>query len=274
MLLYAQKMLDRIESGFEPFPLSVVSSCSTSASRPSQPNIRSEPTPVSHCRKLKRLIGFVSGPIRDPLSRITSHLHLHIILGPLDSPSASWVRRTVVFNSVLNFYELEDLIAEIREETSNNRAKSGYSAVKEGGRKEPPIEKVVTAGSAQPMRSQSAYLNSPPTPTLPSGEMLRSPFTSSSKTPQSPTAHTSNSPQTATSRQISTTKTSQLTQASDTLCPGILTGVRSREDRLGKLNRMIEKLEADRENREREFSESCRGQEGVGILNLEFGRSE
>lgn len=47
----------------------------------------------------------------DPKHPYPTHLHLHAVLGPWDK--ASFYRRNVVFNGVC-WYELEDLIAEIR----------------------------------------------------------------------------------------------------------------------------------------------------------------
>lgn len=71
------------------------------------------------------------------------HLHAQAFLGSFDKnlPGSTLWRRNVVF-SYLNWWALEDLRAEIREETSNNRVKSGYD-----DRDEAPIEKVPDAGA-------------------------------------------------------------------------------------------------------------------------------
>ncbi|KAJ9106316.1 hypothetical protein QFC21_001461 [Naganishia friedmannii] len=87
----------------------------------------------------ERRVGFVTGITRDPQFPY-AHLHIHATLGPLDS--ASWYRRTVTYSSWSpGWWGLEDLIAEIRETTSNNRVKSGY------GRRNAPITAVPLAGS-------------------------------------------------------------------------------------------------------------------------------
>lgn len=76
------------------------------------------------------------------------HLHAQAFLGPFDKglPGSTLWRRNVVFSS-LNWWGLEDLRAEIREETSNNRVKSGYE-----DRWDTPIEKVPDAGASEVSR--------------------------------------------------------------------------------------------------------------------------
>ncbi|KAG7562607.1 hypothetical protein FFLO_01980 [Filobasidium floriforme] len=58
----------------------------------------------------ERKIGFVVGPLRDPRHPY-AHVHLHAVKGPWDL--ASYYRKAMVYNFV-GWYELEDLIAEIR----------------------------------------------------------------------------------------------------------------------------------------------------------------
>jgi len=87
-------------------------------------------------------VGFVGSVMRDPQSPHV-HLHAHAMLGPVDTslPGATFWRRNVVFGG-LNWWSVDDLRAEIREETSNNRVKSGYA-----DRGRAPIDKVPDAGS-------------------------------------------------------------------------------------------------------------------------------
>ncbi|ETW87546.1 hypothetical protein HETIRDRAFT_437990 [Heterobasidion irregulare TC 32-1] len=66
-------------------------------------------------------IGFITPPFRDSKIPVTDHLHAHA--------GVAW-------------YAVEDLIAEIRESTSNNRVKSGYE-----NRLNAPIDRVPGAGS-------------------------------------------------------------------------------------------------------------------------------
>lgn len=100
-------------------------------------------------RKLDRTIGIVTGPIKDPKFPSSRRLQIHALLGPMDA--ASMWRRKVVYGW-LNFYSLEDLVAEMREDTCNNRIRSGY------GRAPAPIDRVpfaVAAASPPPVIRQS-----------------------------------------------------------------------------------------------------------------------
>ncbi|OWZ81273.1 hypothetical protein C365_00245 [Cryptococcus neoformans Bt85] len=87
-------------------------------------------------------VGFVGSIIKDPQSP-HAHLHAHAYLPPIDTKlsGASLWRRNVVFGS-LNWWSIEDLRAEIREATSNNRVKTGYEY------RQAPIDKVPDAGAA------------------------------------------------------------------------------------------------------------------------------
>ncbi|WWC61794.1 uncharacterized protein I303_104379 [Kwoniella dejecticola CBS 10117] len=87
-------------------------------------------------------IGFVGSVTKDPQSP-HAHLHAHAMVGPIDTslPGATFWRRNVVFGS-MNWWSIEDLRAEIREESSNNRVKSGYQ-----NRERAPIDRVPDAGS-------------------------------------------------------------------------------------------------------------------------------
>ncbi|KZS93067.1 hypothetical protein SISNIDRAFT_550078 [Sistotremastrum niveocremeum HHB9708] len=83
-------------------------------------------------------IGFITSPFKDPKIPITDHLHAHAYIGTPDL--AGWWR-AISYSSVA-WYAVDDLIAEIRESTSNNRIKSGYE-----NRTQAPIDTVPDAGS-------------------------------------------------------------------------------------------------------------------------------
>ncbi|WWC94100.1 hypothetical protein V866_000938 [Kwoniella sp. B9012] len=87
-------------------------------------------------------VGFVGNVMKDPQIP-HSHLHAHAMVGPIDTslPGATFWRRNVVFGP-MNWWSIEDLRAEIREESSNNRVKSGYQH-----RDRAPIDRVPDAGS-------------------------------------------------------------------------------------------------------------------------------
>lgn len=83
-------------------------------------------------------IGFITPPFKDNKIPVTDHLHLHAYIG--DPDLAGWWRK-VAYSSIA-WYAIEDLIAEIRESSSNNRVKSGYK-----NRGTAPIDMVPDAGS-------------------------------------------------------------------------------------------------------------------------------
>ncbi|GBE78102.1 hypothetical protein SCP_0109840 [Sparassis crispa] len=80
-------------------------------------------------------IGFVTPPFKDPKIPVSDHLHAHAYNLPADR--MGWWR-AIAFNP-LAWYAIDDLIAEIREESSNNRIRSGMNAR--------PIDFVPHAGS-------------------------------------------------------------------------------------------------------------------------------
>ncbi|KAI9639445.1 uncharacterized protein MKK02DRAFT_39742 [Dioszegia hungarica] len=88
-------------------------------------------------------VGFVGNVMKDPQSP-HAHLHAHALLGPPDTslPGSTFWRRNVVYGFA-NWWSVQDLRAEIREGSSNNRIKSGYE-----NRTGAPIEKVPNAGSS------------------------------------------------------------------------------------------------------------------------------
>ncbi|KAI0823018.1 hypothetical protein BC628DRAFT_1409407 [Trametes gibbosa] len=66
-------------------------------------------------------VGFITPPFRDNKIPVTDHLHAHAYALPADL--MGWWR-SVAYSSVA-WYDIDDLIAEIREETSNNRVRTG-----------------------------------------------------------------------------------------------------------------------------------------------------
>ncbi|KAI0757265.1 hypothetical protein C8Q80DRAFT_1132761 [Daedaleopsis nitida] len=68
-------------------------------------------------------IGFITPPWKDNKIPVTDHLHAHGYILPGDL--MGWWRG-VAYSSIA-WYDLDDLIAEIREETSNNRVRSGVN---------------------------------------------------------------------------------------------------------------------------------------------------
>ncbi|KAI0815309.1 hypothetical protein BC629DRAFT_1588966 [Irpex lacteus] len=86
-------------------------------------------------------IGFITPPFRDSKIPVTDHLHAHAYILPADL--MGWWRGVGYSN--LAWYDVDDLIAEIREETSNNRVRSG-PLPKHAPR---PIDQVPAAGARQ-----------------------------------------------------------------------------------------------------------------------------
>ncbi|ODN79840.1 hypothetical protein L202_03734 [Cryptococcus amylolentus CBS 6039] len=127
--------------------------------------------------KDKVQVGFVGSLMKDPQSP-HAHLHAHAYLPPIDTKLAGatlW-RRNVVFGS-LNWWSVEDLRAEIREATSNNRVKTGYQ------HREAPINQVPDAGSTAPVYSNESDYHDTPSPLLAPGPLHRPPSRSQSRSP-------------------------------------------------------------------------------------------
>ncbi|WVF71540.1 hypothetical protein IAT40_006348 [Kwoniella sp. CBS 6097] len=116
-------------------------------------------------------VGFVGSVMRDPQCP-HKHLHAHAMIGLIDTslPGATFWRRNMVFGGV-NWWSVEDLRAEIREETSNNRVKSGYEH-----RDRAPIDRVPDAGSVAgfPNALEVRSYQDHPSPTSPSGHRPQS----------------------------------------------------------------------------------------------------
>ncbi|KAH6917563.1 hypothetical protein BKA70DRAFT_1382416 [Coprinopsis sp. MPI-PUGE-AT-0042] len=103
-----------------------------------------------------------NSPTKTPITNnkipVTDHLHAHAYIAPADL--LGWWRG--VAYSGLAWYEVDDLIAEIRESVSNNRVKSGYESRKA------PIDSVPTAGARAGFAdgtetTESGLANSTPT---------------------------------------------------------------------------------------------------------------
>ncbi|KAK7694362.1 hypothetical protein QCA50_001548 [Cerrena zonata] len=148
-------------------------------------------------------IGFITPPFKDSKIPVTDHLHAHAYILPADL--MGWWRAVGFSN--LAWYDVDDLIAEIREESSNNRVRSGPSTHD----RPRPIDQVPTAGArrglsngvettdsslavddiedpeSQPRRRSSALLS--PTSTLGSNSPSQSPSSSRSPTRTNTTPH-------------------------------------------------------------------------------------
>jgi hypothetical protein len=102
------------------------------------PNSAMTLTHPARTRPSNFCIGFITPPFRDPRIPVTDHLHAHAYITPANR--LGWFR-SIAYSS-LAWYDIDDLIAEIRESVSNNRVKSGYE-----GRADAPINLVPDAGA-------------------------------------------------------------------------------------------------------------------------------
>ncbi|KZT61363.1 hypothetical protein CALCODRAFT_447664 [Calocera cornea HHB12733] len=68
-------------------------------------------------------VGFITPPLWDPKLPVRDHLHAHAYLGSADR--VGWLGMRALAHSAVGWYSVDDLIAEIREATSNNRIRSG-----------------------------------------------------------------------------------------------------------------------------------------------------
>ncbi|KAJ7770785.1 hypothetical protein DFH07DRAFT_805184 [Mycena maculata] len=84
-------------------------------------------------------IGFITPPFYDTKIPVKDHLHCHAYIGPPDL--MGWMRGGFGYGP-LAWYAIDDLIAEIRESTTNNRIKSGHA-----NRPRAPIDMVPHAGA-------------------------------------------------------------------------------------------------------------------------------
>ncbi|KAI0076265.1 hypothetical protein K474DRAFT_1663248 [Panus rudis PR-1116 ss-1] len=117
----------------QPQPATPISAATPNQLLPSQSSSQSA-VPSDHFR-----IGFITPPFKDSKIPVTDHLHAHAYILPADL--MGWWR-SVGYSSIA-WYDIDDLIAEIREESSNNRVRSGPST-----RALPrPIDHVPAAGA-------------------------------------------------------------------------------------------------------------------------------
>ncbi|KAH9982677.1 hypothetical protein BGW80DRAFT_1453511 [Lactifluus volemus] len=95
-------------------------------------------TPLSTPTSPTPLTSALEPPCAHTQIPVTDHLHAHAFIAPADQ--LGWFRG--IAYSALAWYDIDDLIAEIRESVSNNRVKSGY-----GNRQDAPINLVPDAGA-------------------------------------------------------------------------------------------------------------------------------
>jgi len=118
----------------------------------SQETLTSNKLPLQGAQNLPLHVGFITPPFRDSKIPITDHLHAHAYVGTPDL--AGWWRG-MAYGSMA-WYSVQDLIAEIRESTSNNRVKSGYT-----NRPTAPIDMVPGAGA---LSGHADGTQAPPSP--------------------------------------------------------------------------------------------------------------
>jgi len=125
-----------------PMPMTANSTASSTTTLVQSPPLNAA-TPLDPQQSSNFRVGFISPPFKDSCIPVKDHLHAHAYVAPNDR--CGWWRG-VAFGP-LAWYAVDDLIAEIRESSSNNRVKSGYE-----NRGSAPINRVADAG----MRSGTA----------------------------------------------------------------------------------------------------------------------
>ncbi|KZV77573.1 hypothetical protein PENSPDRAFT_567886 [Peniophora sp. CONT] len=96
----------------------------TSFQPSSSPMLSPNPNQPTHTvRPPSFCIGFIAPPFYDSKIPVKDHLHAHAYILPADK--LGWLRALAY--SGLAWYDIDDLIAEIRESVSNNRIRSGGS---------------------------------------------------------------------------------------------------------------------------------------------------
>ncbi|KAI0050702.1 hypothetical protein FA95DRAFT_1555414 [Auriscalpium vulgare] len=140
-------------------------------------------TPTTHsstplqARPSNFRIGFITPPFRDNKIPVTDHLHAHAYILPADQ--LGWFRS--IAYGALAWYDVDDLIAEIRESVSNNRVKSGYA-----NRAAAPIDMVPDAGArAGTANGKETTQSSVASPDIEEGRSTPTP-SSSSLSPRPP----------------------------------------------------------------------------------------
>ncbi|KAI0336091.1 hypothetical protein GY45DRAFT_1316152 [Cubamyces sp. BRFM 1775] len=114
-------------------------------------------------------VGFITPPFKDTKIPVTDHLHAHAYVLPADR--MGWWRR--VAYSPIAWYDVDDLIAEIREESTNNRVRSSVNPrpidfVPDAGARRGTADGVETTDAsllvADPERGEISPNLLPPTP--------------------------------------------------------------------------------------------------------------
>lgn len=138
LLVHIQRLAHRLLSQLNPSSAGSSFAPSSTPIPPPSPGPNASPSlpltggPIFH-------VGFIAPPFRDSKIPVTDHLHAHAYVGTLDR--AGWWR-AMAYSSVA-WYSIEDLIAEIREQTSNNRVRSTDPERKNSR----PIDRVPNAGA-------------------------------------------------------------------------------------------------------------------------------
>ncbi|KAI0735445.1 hypothetical protein C8Q76DRAFT_282958 [Earliella scabrosa] len=137
-----------------------------STAQPQQP--LNDPSQLRSTRETFR-IGFITPPWKDNKIPVTDHLHAHGYILPADL--LGWWRG--VAYSAVAWYDIDDLIAEIREETSNNRVRSGLNPrpidfIPDAGARRGTADGIETTdaglGIIDPERGEGSPALLPPTP--------------------------------------------------------------------------------------------------------------
>ncbi|KAF8710305.1 hypothetical protein RHS03_02106, partial [Rhizoctonia solani] len=138
LLVHIQRLATRLLTQLHPSSVASSFTPNENANPPPSPGPNAAPnlplTPTSPFR-----VGFITPPFRDSKIPVTDHLHVHAYIGTTDL--AGWWR-AMAYSSV-GWYSIEDLIAEIREQTSNNRVRSTNPERKNSR----PIDRVPDAGA-------------------------------------------------------------------------------------------------------------------------------
>ncbi|KAB5593034.1 Translin [Ceratobasidium theobromae] len=138
LLVHIQRLAHRLLSQLHPSSMASSFAPSSNLNPPPSPGPNSSPNvPLTSSSPFH--VGFITPPFRDSKIPVTDHLHAHAYIGALDR--AGWWR-AVAYSSV-GWYSIEDLIAEIREQTSNNRVRSNDPERKNSR----PIDRVPNAGA-------------------------------------------------------------------------------------------------------------------------------
>ncbi|QRV86182.1 Translin [Ceratobasidium sp. AG-Ba] len=138
LLVHIQRLAHRLLSQLNPSSAGSSFTPSSNLNPPPSPGPNASPN-LPLTGDLAFHVGFITPPFRDSKIPVTDHLHAHAYVGTLDR--AGWWR-AMAYSSV-GWYSIEDLIAEIREQTSNNRVRSTDPERKNSR----PIDRVPNAGA-------------------------------------------------------------------------------------------------------------------------------